>query len=78
MRVRPEWRITRLFLYVSRALRSVVAFEFLALDYLVSFGHDGTIVCGGTSDILYVDVLVSEPFIYVMGLWMYEVVAENF
>jgi hypothetical protein len=35
-------------------------------------------VCGGTYDILYVDVLITEPLIYVMGLWMCEVVAENF
>jgi hypothetical protein len=33
-------------------------------------------VCGGTCDILYVDVLMSEPLIYVIGLWMCEVVAE--
>jgi cell division septum initiation protein DivIVA len=31
MRARPEWRTTRLFLYVPRGLRSVVAFGFLAL-----------------------------------------------
>jgi hypothetical protein len=36
------------------------------------------LVCGGTCDILYVDVLVSEPLTYVTGLWMCEVVAENF
>jgi hypothetical protein len=36
MRVRLEWKITRLFLYVPRGLRSVVAFGFLALDYLES------------------------------------------
>jgi hypothetical protein len=36
------------------------------------------LVWSGTCDILYVDVLVSEPLIYVMGLWMCEVVAEIF
>jgi hypothetical protein len=35
-------------------------------------------VCGGTYNILYVDVLITEPLIYVMGLRMCEVVAENF
>jgi hypothetical protein len=34
-------------------------------------------VCGGTCDILYVYVLVSESLIYVMGLWMCEVITEN-
>jgi hypothetical protein len=36
------------------------------------------VVCGGTYDIMYVDVLIMEPLIYVMGLWMCDVVAENF
>jgi hypothetical protein len=35
-------------------------------------------VCGGTYDILYVDLLITEPLIYVIGLWMCEVVAGNF
>jgi hypothetical protein len=32
----PQWRTTRLFLYVPRGLRSVVAFGRLALDELES------------------------------------------
>jgi hypothetical protein len=36
------------------------------------------VVCGGTYDILYVDVLITEPLIYVMELWRCDVVAEIF